>query len=240
MSRFQRWFGNGAEGIVDLLITLLCVLISLTVHEVAHGYMAYLRGDKTAKYMGRLSLNPIHHIDPIGAICLFLFGFGWAKPVMVNSQNFNRRTMKYDMVLTASAGPLVNFLVAFIAVFAMMAVAFFADGFIVDGGSIAYYIDEAGKYPLLAIKIFSTLAMINLGLGLFNLIPIPPLDGSKVLSIVLPTRMYFSIMQYERFGFIALILLINLPVFDRLLGTALNFVYGGYAEFSNMILGLFV
>ena len=239
MGRFERWFGNGAEGIVDLLITIFCVFLSLTIHEFSHGYMAYLRGDTTAKYTGRLSLNPLHHIDPIGALCLFLFGFGWAKPVMVNVRQFKRKTMKLDMVLTALAGPLSNFILAFISVFAMMAVATFADGFLIWGGDVAYYQDVANKYCLLAVRILSNLAAMNLGLGLFNLIPIPPLDGSKILNAVLPARIYFKIMEYERYGFIALIIIINLPIFQRLLGTALGFVYGGYIELSDMILGIF-
>lgn len=240
MGRLGRWFGNGAEGILDLLITLLCVLISLTIHEFAHGYMAYLRGDKTAKYTGRLSLNPIHHIDPIGAICLFLFGFGWAKPVMVNPLNFQRKTIKLDMVLTSIAGPLANFILAFVSVFLMMTVAMFTDGFLVEGGEIMYYSDIVGKYSLLVIRILSTLTMMNLGLGLFNLIPVPPLDGSKVLSAVLPTRIYFKMMEYERFGFIALIILINLPIFNLLLNALVNAVWGGFIGLSSLILGIFV
>ena len=240
MGRLGRWFGNGAEGILDLLITLLCVLISLTIHEFAHGYMAYLRGDKTAKYTGRLSLNPIHHIDPIGAICLFLFGFGWAKPVMVNPSNFQRKTIKLDMVLTSIAGPLANFILAFVSVFLMMTVAMFTDGFLVEGGEIMYYSDIVGKYSLLVIRILSTLTMMNLGLGLFNLIPVPPLDGSKVLSAVLPTRIYFKMMEYERFGFIALIILINLPIFNLLLNALVNAVWGGFIGLSSLILGIFV
>ena len=239
MSRIQRWFGNGMEGILELLITLLCVLVSLTVHEFSHGYMAYLRGDKTAYYTGRLSLNPLHHIDPIGTLCLILFGFGWAKPVMVNPSQFNRKTMKLDMVLTSLAGPLSNFLLAFLSVFAYAAVAVFAKGFFVEGGQIMYYEGMVNKYAYLAVEIFSTLAIMNLGLGIFNLIPIPPLDGSKVLSAVLPTKYYFKLMQYERFGFIALIILINLPIFNYFLSFLLSGIMSGYMYAASAILGLF-
>lgn len=240
MGRLQRWFGNGAEGILDLLITLFCVLISLTVHEFSHGYMAYLRGDKTSKYTGRLSLNPINHIDPIGALCLFLFGFGWAKPVMVNPNNFKRKTIKLDMVLTSLAGPLSNFVLAFVSVFIMVAVAMFSEGFIINGGDIMYYDGVAGKYILLVIRILSTLTMMNLGLGVFNLIPIPPLDGSKILSALLPTRIYFKMLEYERFGFIALIILINLPLFNGLLSLIVGGIMSGFFNISSLILGLFV
>ncbi len=225
MSRLAYWFGSGLNGILDMLITLLCVFLSLTVHEFCHGYMAYLRGDNTAQRAGRLSLNPIRHIDPIGALCLFLFGFGWAKPVSVNPINFRRKTIKLDMVLTAIAGPLSNFLLAFISMFIVVSIYVF-------GGS--------NKWAYLAYQIFETLTVMNLGLGLFNLIPIPPLDGSKVLSAVLPTKYYFKLMQYENFGFIALIILINLPIFNSLLNWALSGIYVAFWYGSGAILGLFL
>ncbi len=228
MGRLQRWFGNGAEGILDLLITALCVFLSLTVHEFCHGYMAYLRGDNTAQRTGRLSLNPIHHIDPIGALCLFLFGFGWAKPVMVNPINFKRKTIKLDMVLTSLAGPFANFLLAFLSVFFYLLII------LLSGNG------DVNKYAYLALEILRTLGVMNLGLGLFNLIPIPPLDGSKVLSAVLPTRIYFRLMEYERFGFIALILLINLPIFNYLLSSAVIGILNVFSEISMLVLGLFL
>lgn len=240
MSRLMRWFSGGIEGILDMLITLFCVFLSLTVHEFCHGAAAYLRGDNTAKRTGRLSLNPIHHLDPIGTLCLILFGFGWAKPVMVNPINFKRKTMKLDMVFTALAGPISNFILAFLAIFGTVLVAKTADGFVFVGTTLMYYSEIVNKYALLAVQILQTLAVMNLGLGLFNLIPIPPLDGSKVLSAVLPTRIYFKLMEYERFGFIALIVLINLPVFNTFLNWALSGVLNGYFLASSAILGLFL
>lgn len=225
MSRLSYWFGNGATGLLDMLITLFCVFVSLTVHEFSHGFMAYLRGDNTARVMGRLSFNPIRHIDPIGALCLFLFGFGWAKPVMVNPRHFKAKTIKLDMVLTSIAGPLSNFILAFISVFFVM---------------LLIFTDGVNGYGVLVFQILQDLAVMNLGLGIFNLIPIPPLDGSKVLSAVLPTRIYFKLMQYERFGFIALIVLINLPVFNTFLGWALSGIYSGYVSASTAVLGLFM
>ena len=224
MSRLAYYFSS-AEGFLSLLITVFCVFLSLTIHEVSHGFMAYLRGDNTAKYTGRLSFNPINHIDPLGAICLFLFGFGWAKPVMINTRNFKTKTIKLDMVLTALAGPVSNFLAAFISVFLMVLVINFT------GLEGIWY---------LAFMILQTLAVMNLGLGVFNLIPIPPLDGSKVLSAILPTRIYFKLMQYERYGFIILIILINLSFFGGLLSLAVEGLYGGFYSLSNLILELFV
>lgn len=236
MNRLTYWFGS-REGFLEFLITVLCVFLCLTVHEFSHGFAAYLRGDKTAYNMGRLSLNPLAHIDPIGFLCLILFGFGWAKPVMVNPTQFKRKTMKFDMVLTALAGPLSNFIMAFLAIFGTMLIGKYANGFMLMGGSIQYYPSVVNKYMLLLLNILTTFAYMNLGLGIFNLIPIPPLDGSKVLSAVLPTRIYFKIMQYERFGFIALILLINLPIFNRLLTVVLNAVLGGFTGIIGLILG---
>lgn len=224
MSRLAYYFSS-AEGFLSLLITIFCVFLSLTIHEVSHGYMAYLRGDNTAKYTGRLSFNPINHIDPLGALCLFLFGFGWAKPVMINTRNFKTKTIKLDMVLTSLAGPISNFITAFISVFLMVLVINFTA---LDG---LWY---------LVFTILQTLAVMNLGLGVFNLIPIPPLDGSKVLSAILPTRIYFKLMQYERYGFIILIILINLSFFGGLLTLAVEGLFGGFYSLSNLILELFV
>ncbi|MBR2916072.1 MAG: site-2 protease family protein [Clostridia bacterium] len=224
MSRLAYYFSS-REGLLTLLITIFCVFLSLTIHEVSHGFMAYLRGDNTAKYTGRLSFNPINHIDPLGALCLFLFGFGWAKPVMINTRNFKTKTIKLDMVLTSLAGPISNFIVAFISVFLVVLIINFTA---VEG------------FWLLAYMILQTLAVMNVGLGIFNLIPIPPLDGSKVLSAVLPTRLYFKLMQYERFGFIALIIIINLPIFSNLLNLALTGTIGGFYSLSNLILELFI
>ena len=236
MDRLTYWFGS-REGFLEFLITILCVFLCLTVHEFSHGFAAYLRGDKTAYNMGRLSLNPLAHIDPIGFLCLILFGFGWAKPVMVNPTQFKRKTMKLDMVLTALAGPLSNFIMAFLAILGTMLIGRYANGFLLVGGSVQYYPSEVNKYMLLMLDILKNFAYMNLGLGIFNLIPIPPLDGSKVLSAVLPTRIYFKLMQYERFGFIALIILINLPIFNNLLTLALNGVLNGYIRIIAAILG---
>ena len=216
-SRLQYWFGNGWMGIADLLITAFCVFLSLSIHEVAHGFIAYKLGDDTAKNSGRLSLSPLRHLDPIGALCLFLFGFGWANPVPVNPRNFDRVKMKTGMVLTSLAGPASNLIVAFIAAFLMHIV-----------GAFEMNMPLAVIYLLL-----SNLIVLNIGIAVFNLIPIPPLDGYKVLSAVLPPRYYFKLMQYERFGFIILLLIIYIPVFNSLLSSAVM----GIMHFYDFILG---
>ena len=207
-----------------ILILAFCVLFSLSVHEFSHGLAAYAVGDKTAKYSGRLSLNPLAHLDPFGAICLFLFGFGWAKPVPVNPWNFKNK--KGGMILTALAGPFSNFLLAFIA----MVIYTLLGGLRFSSASFGFTL--ASVFYELAYYMI----MINLGLGLFNLIPVPPLDGSKVLTAILPERTYFKLMDYERYGFIILIILINTPIFNSLL----NMCQSAVISFYSNIIGLFI
>ncbi len=215
---------TGTEKLVYLLILVFTVLLSLTVHELFHGLSAYWMGDKTAKSSGRLTLNPLHHLEPFGAICLFLFGFGWARPVPVNPWNFKHK--KAGMVLTSLAGPISNFLLAFLA---QLGVVFLSQLTFQTQG-IGYRIAEV----CLILCVF--LVQMNLGLGIFNLIPIPPLDGSKVLNAILPARLYFGIMQWERYGFLILIILINLPFFNRFLFMCEE----GILSLYNMIIGLLV
>lgn len=212
------------QKITYILILAFCVLFSLSVHEFSHGVAAYAVGDKTAKYSGRLSLNPLAHLDPFGAICLFLFGFGWAKPVPVNPWNFKNK--KGGMILTALAGPFSNFLLAFIAMVIYTLLGGMSFSSASFGFTVASVFYELAYYMI----------MINLGLGLFNLIPIPPLDGSKVLTAILPERTYFKLMDYERYGFIILILLINTPFLNKFLSVCQSAVIEFYAN----VIGLFI
>ncbi|MBP3436909.1 MAG: site-2 protease family protein [Clostridia bacterium] len=186
--------------ISQILLTLPAVLLALMVHEIAHGFMAYRLGDPTAKMMGRLSLNPLRHLDPVGTICMVLFHFGWAKPVPINARYFKKP--KRDMALTAIAGPLANLILAFFAfpcyilclkLYASMVVNPEASAFLTR---LIYYF----------FYFFLFLHQVNVGLAVFNLIPLPPLDGSRVLFAFLPTRYYFSIMRYERYIALGLML----------------------------------
>lgn len=213
------------QNIILILIYAFCVFLCISIHELSHGLAAYAFGDSTAKASGRLSLNPLHHFDPVGALCLFLFGFGWAKPVPVNPWNFKNK--KAGMVATALAGPLSNFILAFLAhliATILGGLAFKSDATL--GYNIAY----------IAYIICQRLAYLSLGLGIFNLIPIPPLDGSKILNAVLPQSLYFKIMQYERYGFIILILLINLPMFSNILYA----IQSATLNFYDTIIRLFI
>ena len=196
--------GFSIENIIFVLLRIVAVLLAISVHEMAHGYAAYKLGDNTAKYDGRLSLNPIRHIDPFGALCMLFFGFGWAKPVRVNP-NFFKKT-KRDMALTALAGPVSNFLMAFFSMFALL------------------YLCPLFKNVYI-YQFFFMFVLLNIGLGVFNLIPIPPLDGSKIFLSLLPRRIYYEIMRYEQFGFIILIIALYLGVLDPLLDFLVNGIY---------------
>jgi len=192
------------ERIKEYLITIPAVLLVIMLHELAHGITAYKLGDPTAKRMGRLSLNPLKHLDIVGTICMVFFHFGWAKPVPVNLGYF--RNPKRDMAITALAGPLTNFLLAFLAI----PLCFWANrGFyeIV----ITYGIDSfAARFMDVLCEFLAIFHFVNLGLGTFNLIPLPPLDGSRILFSFLPDRYYFSIMRYERYIALGLMILVLL------------------------------
>jgi len=187
-------------------------LICITFHELAHGYTAYRLGDRTAKDMGRLTLNPIKHLDPIGLLMILIFRFGWAKPVPVNMYNFSN-PRRY-MAITAIAGPLSNII---LAMFVMLIYGFVIAA---SGG-----ISEEGAGAVIQEIILSTV-YISIALAMFNLMPIPPLDGSKVLFSLLPDGLYTKLMRYERFGIILLIIVLNTPVFRstivKLTGTLFN------------------
>jgi len=157
-------------------------LLSLTFHEFSHGWMAYKLGDPTAKEAGRLSLNPLVHLDPLGTIAMLLLRFGWAKPVPVNPMYFKNR--KRDMAITAAAGPVSNLLLAFICLFFFYITVFFW---------------PQGKPSNMLQTFFIIMVSLNVGLAVFNLLPISPLDGSKILYAVLPNSTYFKIMRYERY-----------------------------------------
>lgn len=206
-------FRLGRFNLAELLIRAIAVLLAISVHEMSHGYAAYFLGDKTAKSMGRLSLNPLRHLDPVGALCLLVFGFGWAKPVMINPAYFKKP--KRDMALTALAGPLSNFILAFLslAVFKLLTLAPFMNSSFFAAEWIATFL--------------STFALLNIGLGVFNLIPIPPLDGSKVFLPLLPPRLYMDIMRYEHLGWIVLIIALGLGVLDPIIGTVGNWILHG-------------
>ncbi len=206
------------DKIIDLLFVIPCVLFALTVHEVSHGYMAYRLGDPTARNMGRLTLNPLKHLDPVGALCMVLFHFGWARPVPINTRYFKKP--RRDTALTAAAGPISNFIMAFL-------------GLLVQQILFAIFIRHpattqfAYNLQYAALTLFSYFHILNLSLGMFNLLPVPPLDGSRIFLTFLPGKYYFGIMQYERYIQLGLLLLLWLGFLDRPLSFLVSSVSNG-------------
>ena len=198
MSVFQDYFRQlDWARLSGFLVQAAAVLLCLTVHEVSHGLAANALGDPTAKNRQRLSLNPFRHLDPFGTLMMLLFGFGWAKPVPVDMRYFKHP--KRGMAITALAGPVSNFLLAFLAlVLANMMVP------------LAYSTAWAGQW----LNFFALLASLSVGLGVFNLIPFPPLDGSKVVESLLPDKIYYKILRYERFGMLALMAALWMGILD--------------------------
>lgn len=208
--------------ISDLLFRLPAVVVALTFHEFCHGFSAYKLGDDTARNMGRLSLNPLRHLDPIGFLCLTFFRFGWAKPVQVNPNNFRSVDRKTGMLLTALAGPMSNIILCFICV---------------------------GIFSLIPIKVFNALPrflaawlfgflqyliVINASLAFFNLIPVPPLDGSKILFWLLPNRMYYITQTLEQYGFIIIMLLIVSNIPEMILGPLTSGLVSSFYQFFHL------
>lgn len=196
--------GNIETFLISLLLSLPVVFLALSVHETAHGYVAYRLGDPTAKNLGRLTLNPAKHIDPIGFICMLLFGFGWAKPVPINTRYFKKP--KRDMALTGLAGPVSNLLLALLfAVLLRVTVQF---GYQMVSTELAFSIFE---WTLIFLNIG---VQMNVTLAVFNLIPVPPLDGSRIFLVLLPSETYFKIMRYEKYIYIALMVALAFGLLD--------------------------
>lgn len=196
------------SSLTELLARFLVIFTAITVHEYAHGFAAYKLGDPTAKYAGRLSLNPIKHLDPWGALCMLLFRFGWAKPVPINPMYFKDR--KRDGAITALAGPLANILLAFIST---LVYAFFF---------VFVYMKYSNVFTAFISTMFKQLTLVNVSFAIFNLIPVPPLDGSKILGAFLSYENYNKLLCYERFGFPVLIILSLSGFLSRFLWLFIN------------------
>lgn len=198
------------EWLTNLLLSLPAILIALSVHECAHAWMAYKLGDPTARNFGRMTLNPLKHLDPFGVICMIVAGFGWARPVPVQSRNL--RNPKRDKALISLAGPVSNIILAFIGLLVLKIISAL-------GEPLIYILITAdpSSFEFIAVQMLFSFLMLfchlNAGLAVFNLLPIPPLDGSHLLALILPPRFYASriydlYLDYERyitFGFMLLI-----------------------------------
>ena len=208
------------QSIIEMIVVAVITIASITIHEFSHGYASYLLGDDTPKVYRRLTLNPLKHIDIIGAICLALFHFGWAKPVPINTNNYKNKRL--GVVIVSLAGPLSNLILAFVATFIWIAFA------------------GQNYYLLFAMQM---MALLNLGLAVFNLIPIPPLDGSRIVSVFLSQRARNKYNSIEKYGVIFMFIIFLIPVLGTLFTTLLDFgvkgILKGYIFIISQIVGLF-
>ena len=190
--------------VLQLFTKVVIVFLILPIHEFAHAWAAHKMGDDTAAYMGRLTLNPLSHIDPIGAVCLVLTGFGWAKPVPINPTKF--RKPRFGTSVTAAAGPLSNLIVAFIALVVYRVLA--CTEFIAQGGDMTYFL----------MYMLSFFVQVNIGLAIFNLIPIPPLDGSKIVQYFTSAKFDRMMAQYSQYISIGFMIIVLSGILSRPLG----------------------
>lgn len=212
MNALSNWFhGINAAQVVEWGMFALAALLSISVHESAHALSAHWLGDDTAKRLGRISLNPFRHLDPVGFFMMVVAHFGWARPVPVDMRRF--KNPKVGMALTALAGPLSNILLALISTF-----------------YLTVYLTPAAERSAgianVLISFFRVMIILNTGLAVFNLIPVSPLDGSKILAIILPDAAYLKLMRYERYGMLILIGLLFLNLLDK----PLAFLQGGLLD----------
>lgn len=210
------WLGLDWSVITNAFISVIPALLCITFHELSHGYVAYRLGDNTAKDAGRLTLNPIKHIDIMGLLMMLVARFGWAKPVPINMNNF--KNPKAGMAITALAGPVSNIILA--------AIIFLIYG--LSAGALA----AAGELGITISYMLYTTAYLSCALAVFNIIPIPPLDGSKVLFSLLPEDKYYKLMRYERYGFIILLIIVSTDKLSPYLTTVTEAVFGGLAVIS--------
>ena len=203
------WDALDFGSLESILLRLAAVFLCLTIHETCHGLAAYALGDPTAKRAHRLSLNPLRHIDWIGFFMMIVAGFGWAKPVPVNPNYFKKP--KEGMAITALAGPVSNFLLALALLLAARLVYLRAL--------------MTGTLPETLFSFLVNTASLSVGLGLFNLVPVPPLDGSKVAAVLLPDRAYNWLMRYEQLGMVLLVVIISVGIGSNALDSAIRWTF---------------
>ena len=214
--------------LVALLLTLPGVIVAITFHEFAHAFAADKLGDDTPRRQGRLNLNPLSHIDPIGFLMLVFVHFGWGKPVEINPINFNRkRSMSAQEAIVALAGPLMNILIAFILTIVIFAINAFAPVFVMS------------KVGVLVVLTLQMAISVNIGLGVFNLVPLPPLDGSKILMHFLPYKAKNWFMENRRIFYTIFIVLWVTNLVGYIISPIINVVYSGIYSLVSAMFGIF-
>ena len=219
---------TNTDSLLGLLLTIPAVLVAISFHEFAHAFAAYKLGDETAKSQGRLTLNPLKHIDPIGMVMLLFLGFGWGKPVQVDPRNFNRNiSAKKAEAIVSFAGPLINFILAivFSIIYALL---------------VKYDVMANMEYRTVytICTILQNIIILNIGLGLFNLIPLPPLDGSKILCAFLPYSAENWFKSYEQIFYIIFLVLWITGMLGSLISPAIVNVYSGLTHLVWNIFGI--
>jgi Zn-dependent protease len=226
----MNWIGDQNRtlmSLVPVLIVMATLLICATVHELSHGAAALMLGDQTAKRMGRLTFNPLKHLDPIGTLMIALVGFGFFKPVPVNFMNL--KNPKLDMVMVAIAGPISNILFAFLLLCVRIPFMTGTNTYVSEAFWFTWYVSP-NQVTNIINEVLMLCIHMNIGLAIFNLLPIPPLDGFKIVGSFMPDNLYYRLLAYERFGFIVLIGLMYIPGALNWLGGARDTVIGALAR----------
>ncbi len=219
MLRYLLSGGGIANYLIQLALVLPIILLSLSLHESAHAYAAYKLGDPTARNLGRISLNPLRHLDPIGFLCMLLCGFGWANPVPINSRNF--RKPRSGMALSALAGPVSNLLLSIVF---LLLLRFVGYGWL---ATLTYPSETAFNAAYFLILFFYYGVSLNVTLAVFNLLPVPPLDGSRILFIFLPPKYAYKLVRYERYISLAVMLLLLLGPLSWLINWLTDLIITG-------------
>ncbi len=213
-----RGNGDGLSLLITFFSRLFVIFCTMPIHEYAHALIATKLGDQTPRLSGRLTLNPMAHISPLGAIMIFLCGFGYAKPVNVNPRNF--KDPKKGMALTAIAGPISNLIMGFVFIFIATVVSNLADTTSTMTYAIYYFLTFA--------------AVVNVNLAVFNLLPIPPLDGSRILQLLIPAKYYYKFLQYERYIVLVVFVLIMTGILSKPLSVISNLIITLFSNIASL------